>query len=272
MGGWAPLGYDVQERKLVINEAEAKVLLGIFERFSKGDTVTTIVKDLNASGFRNKYGQALDKGRIYKLLRNRVYVGEAVHKGIAYPGEHEAIVPKDLWDKVQAILDEAPRTRAGRSRAQTPALLKGLIFGPTGAAMSPTHTRKNQRLYRYYVSQRVLKEGREACPVGRVPAAEVEAAVIEHLRVLLQSPEVVVSTWRSAREHDAKITETEVRTALQQFDGLWDELFPAEQARIIQLLVERVDVDTDGLRIRLRTEGLGHLFRDIGGQPEARAA
>lgn len=101
-----------------------------------------------------------------------------MHKGTAYQGEHQAIVTQSLWDKVHAILRESPRKRAANTRAQTPALLKGLIFGPTGCAMTPTHTRKGDKLYRYYVSQLILKRGAGACPVGRVPAAEIEGAVV----------------------------------------------------------------------------------------------
>lgn len=82
------------------------------------------------------YGKLVDKGYIYKLLKNRTYIGLAVHKGVAYPGEHEAIVSQALWDKVHSILADSPRQRASRTRAQTPALLKGLIFGPTGRAMT----------------------------------------------------------------------------------------------------------------------------------------
>ncbi len=87
--------------------------------------------------------------------------------------------------------------------------MKGLIFGPTGAAMSPTHTRKGNRLYRYYVSQDVLKRGPEACPVGRVPAAEIEAAVIDHLRGIFRQPEIIVGTWRAARAERDDVTEDE---------------------------------------------------------------
>src|SRR5215471_3076145 len=87
---------------------------------------------------------AFDKGSLYRILRNRVYVGLAVHKGVAYPGEHRAIISQSLWDKVQSILKESPRMRACRSRAATPALLKGLLFGPCGRAMSPTHTRRGR--------------------------------------------------------------------------------------------------------------------------------
>src|SRR4029079_6565121 len=144
MGGWAPLGYDVKDRKLLINEAEAAVVGDIFKRAAKGDSVTTIASELVAEGFRNRYGQVLDKGRIYKLLNNQVYIGDAVHKGTAHLGEHEPIIQKTLWEKVQTTLSESPRVRAGRNRARPPALLKGLIFDANGRAMSPSHTRKGQ--------------------------------------------------------------------------------------------------------------------------------
>ncbi len=271
MGGWAPLGYDVKNRKLVINETEAAVVRRIFERFAKGTPVTAIAKELTAEGFRNKYGQALDKGRIYKLLNNRVYVGDAVHKGTAYPGEHEAIIPQRLWDIVHAILSETPRVRANRHRAQTPALLKGLIFGPDGRAMSPTHTRRGDKLYRYYVSQSVIRGITSDAAITRLPAGEVEAAVIEQIRALLRSPEIVVATWRAARQEIDGLTEAEVRTALERLDPLWDELFPAEQARIVRLLVERVDVAADGMNIRLRVDGLASVFNDLV-EPQQRAA
>ncbi len=110
--------------------------------------------------------------------------------------------------------------------------------------MSPTHTRKGGRLYRYYVSQAVLKQSRDACPVGRLPAAEIEAAVIDQVRGLLRAPEIVVGTWRASKTKVDGLSEEQVRRALQDLDPLWDELFPAEQARIVQLLVERIDVGT----------------------------
>jgi hypothetical protein len=157
---------------------------------------------------------------------------------------------------------EPPQARR-RTRAETPALLKGLLFGPDGAAFSPTHTRKGDRLYRYYVSQTVLKHGAGSCPVGRVPAGEIEAAVIDQLRAVFRQPEIVAGTWKAARAHADDITEADARAALQQLDPLWDELFPAEQARIVALLVERVDIGTDGLNVRLRVDGLGGLAREM---------
>ena len=129
--------------------------------------------------------------------------------------------------------------------------------------MTPAHTRKGGKLYRYYVSTDVLKRDAEACTVRRVPAAEIESAVVDQLRGLLRAPEIIVRTWRAARQSMGDITEAEVREALQRLDPLWDELFPAEQARIVQLLVERVDVSPDGADIRLRTEGLTNLVADL---------
>ena len=168
-----------------------------------------------------------------------------------------------MRDKVHAILQESPRKRAARTRSDTPALLKGLLFGPDGAAFSPTHTRKGGRLYRYYVSQTALKHGAGSCPVGRVPAGEIEAAVIYQLRAVFRQPEIVAGTWKAARVHADDITEADARAALQQLDPLWDELFPAEQARIVALLVERVDIGTDGLDVRLRVDGLSSLTREL---------
>jgi len=205
----------------------------------------------------------LDKGVLYKLLNNRVYIGEAVHKGASYPGEHEAIIDRALWDQVHAILKESPRTRANGTRAQTPALLKGLLFGPDGAAMSPTHTRKAGKLYRYYTSQTAMKRGGSDCPVRQVPAAEIERIVLDQIRKLLQTPEVIVQTWRAACEQDQDVAEDDVRSALLEFDQLWDELFPTEQTRIVELLIERVDLQPDSLNISLKIAGLTSLYSEI---------
>jgi hypothetical protein len=109
--------------------------------------------------------------------------------------------------------------------------------------------------------------------VRRVPAAEIEVAVVDQLRGLLRTPEIIIATWRATRAQDASITETQVREALLNLDPVWDELFPAEQTRIIQLLVERVDVLPDGLELKLRVDGLHSVVTDLrAGEPERRAA
>ncbi len=101
-----------------------------------------------------------------------------------------------------------------------------------------------------------------------MPAAEIEGAVVDQLRGLLRAPEVIVGTWRSARPEIDGLSEAEVGEALEGLDPLWDELFPAEQARIVQLLVERVEVGSDGVDIRLRVDGLASLVHELGGMTD----
>lgn len=117
-------------------------------------------------------------------------------------------------------------------------------------------------MYRYYVSQTVLKHGAGGCPVGRVPAGEIEAEVVDQLRAVFHQPEIVAGTWKAACAHASDISEANIRVALQQLEPLWDELFPAEQARIVALLVQRVDISADGLNVRLRVDGLNYLARE----------
>jgi DNA invertase Pin-like site-specific DNA recombinase len=263
MGGCPPLGYEVKARKLVENPADAAHVRWVFARFIKIGSGTVLASELAERGVTTSRGHRIDKKFIYRMLNNRVYIGEAVHKGTSYPGEHSAIIERETWDKVHAILTESPRKRAARTRADTPALLRGLLYGPDGAAFSPTHTRKGGRLYRYYVSQTVLKHGAGSCPVSRVPAGEIETAVIDQLRAVFRQPEIVSGTWKAARARDGDFAETDVREALMRLDPLWDEFFPAEQARIVTLLVERVDLGTDSLNVRLRMDGLAGLANEM---------
>ena len=172
-------------------------------------------KALQDERVTSKTGRLLNKGDVYKLLNNPTYVGEAAHKGQIFAGEHDAIVARPLWDQVHALLLESPRVRANKNRSQSAAMLKGLIFGMDGRALSPTHTRRGGRLYRYYVAQRVLKAQETGDGlVRRVSAAEIERAVVDQVRALLRQPEIVVGTWMAARAEVPGLTEDEVRDAL----------------------------------------------------------
>jgi DNA invertase Pin-like site-specific DNA recombinase len=276
MGGNPPLGYDIRNRKLVVNEAEAALVRRIFHRFTVIGSATKLVKELNAEGRRTKswvtaagrprQGRPFDKGYLYRLLNNRVYLGEAVHKGVSHRGEHDAIVPGDLWNKVHAILSENWRTRANHARTATPAPLKGLIrCAEHGCAMTPSYTRKKGRQYRYYVCTHATKNGSDTCPVRTVPAGEIEAAVIDQVRALLRTPEMAARIMRAARTaaNGEALNRGEVTESLKQIDAIWEELFPAEQARILQLLVEWLEVGAEGIDLRLRAEGLPSVIAEM---------
>jgi hypothetical protein len=237
----------------------------IFDRFVEVGSATVLARELRREGFRSKQGTLIDKGYLYRLLNNRVYRGEALHKGKAYPGEHDAIIDADLWDRAHAILQESPRKRANNSRAKTPALLKGLIFGENGAAMTPTSTKKGARLYRYYVSMDVIRNretGEETAPM-RLPAGVVEDAVVTEVRRILQTPEVVTQVLAALKRDSVGASEADAIAALHEFNALWSQLFPAEQARIIQLLVRCVTVTTAGLEVDIRREGIAGVIREM---------
>jgi DNA invertase Pin-like site-specific DNA recombinase len=265
MGGYVPLGYDVRDRKLIINEAEAATVQMIFKRFVAIGSATKLAKALVAEGVRTKSGRLVDKGYIYRLLNSRVYPGEATHKGVSYPGEHAPIIDRSLWDKVHSILQISPRLRAANARARTPALLKGLIFTETGCAMTPAFTKKGTRQYRYYVSMDVIRNrplDENPGPL-RLPAPMVEDAVIGEIHRMIRAPEITARTIAALRREGAPVEEAAVVATLAGFERLWGALYPAEQARIVQLLVERITVGTNGIAVDLRKEGLGLVLRDM---------
>ena len=265
MGGYVPLGYDVRDRKLIINEAEAATVRMIFKRFVAIGSATKLAKALVAEGVRTKSGRPVDKGYIYRLLNSRVYLGEATHKDASYPGEHAPIIDRSLWDKVHSILQTSPRLRAANARARTPALLKGLIFTETGCAMTPAFTKKGTRQYRYYVSMDVIRSRALDENPGplRLPAPMVEDAVIGEIHRMIRAPEITARTIATLRREGVKVEEAAVVATLAGFERLWGALYPAEQARIVQLLVERITVSTNGIAVDLRKEGLGLVLRDM---------
>jgi site-specific DNA recombinase len=121
------------------------------------------------------------------------------------------------------------------------------------------------------VTRESTADGSNTCPVTGVPAAEVEGAVLDHIKKLLAAPELVARTWAVAKRESGEITEREVTILLADFATVWSQLFPAEQARIVQLLIERVDVQENALEVRIRAEGLASLVGELR-QDERRAA
>ena len=136
--------------------------------------------------------------------------------------------------------------------------------------MTPSHTRKAGKLYRYYFAIDAIHQGYSECAVRAVPAAEVEEAIIAQVRHLLRTPEIIARTWAAAR-NELQMPEREVVKTVTDFAPLWDELFPAEQARIVRLLVERIDLSPGDMHVRFRTDGLQTLVEELRSR-EKRAA
>jgi len=192
MGGRPPLGYDVRDRKLVLNEEEAAKVRLIFQRYLDVGSVTSLAQTLKLDGIHGKRwvtqkgktcgGSVLSRGALYGLLRNRIYLGEIVHKGEVYPGEHGALLDHDLWDQVQTML-ESHRRRYASGVRENACLLTGLLFDDNGNPMSPTHAvKKDGTRYRYYVSQALLTGNKsEAGSLPRISASAIEGLVVRQL-------------------------------------------------------------------------------------------
>jgi site-specific DNA recombinase len=282
MGGHPPLGYDVRDRRLVVNPAETDLVRLIFRRFLDLGSALLLIRDLNGQDYRTKSwttqagtfraGRPFDKGTVYKILRNRVYIGDAVHKGRCYPGEHEPIIDVATWERVHEVLASNARRRGNEARARTPAPLRGLMrCTHCSSAMTPTHTRRRGRLYRYYVCLGASRRGHDTCPVRSLAASEVETLVLAQVRRLLASPELVARTLGQVRREggaaeDAMVDENEVIEALGALEPDWDELYTAEQARILRLLVERIYVAPDGISVTLHAAGIRSLVAELAGE------
>ena len=209
MGGTVPLGYDVKGRKLVINASEAKTVRLIYRRYLAAGSVHRLRGELERLGIRSKKrvltsgriqgGGSFDRGALYHLLRNRLYRGEVVHKGIAYPGQHEAIVEEELWQAVQQLLSNNLVQRR-RSRTESGAILSGLIFDDRGNRMTPAYTSRRGVRYRYYTSRALLRgDPKQAGSRPRVSADNIEPLIVNAVRHQLHpdatEPAAAPGTW-----------------------------------------------------------------------------
>ena len=278
MGGVPPLGYDVKDRKLVINESEADLVRDIFTRYAEHGSAAQLVRELKIEGRttkswitqtgRHRPGRTIDQQYLFSMLRNRLYLGEISNRGQSYPGQHQAIINREVWDAVHAVIDR--RKRGPRvQHTLNPALLSGLLYAPDGQRMIPSHTtKKGGRRYRYYVPYLYKRQNAGASArsgetgIGSLPAAEIENAVLTQVHQILQAPEMMVAVWQSAQILQECITldEPTIMVAMRQIGTVWDHLFPVEQHRIVRLLIERVQLRADGLDIVWRDDGW-HAFR-----------
>jgi site-specific DNA recombinase len=221
-GGLPPLGYDVDRatRKLIVNEEEANRVRQVFRLYLRERALLPVVRELDRRSWRTKRwvtskgvergGRLFAKTDLYQLLTNVAYLGKVRYKTEIHPGEHRAIVGDETWARVQAILRENGQAGRPTDRTKSGALLAGLLrCRPCGCAMTPAHAAKNGKRYRYYTCTNAQKRGRRACPSRSLPAAEVERFVLGKLG---------------------------------DVNGV-NVAHPADQARLIRALVERVEYD-----------------------------
>ncbi len=266
MGGNVPLGYDVKDRKLLISEPEAATLQLIFRRYAELGSVTLLRAELDRLGIVSKRregaggrlagGQHFSRGALYLMLQNRIYRGEIVHQGAAYPGQHKAILDPELWQIVQGKLTANRRERSLAVGAEAPSLLAGLIVDADGSRMTPTHATKKAKRYRYYVSASLLAgDHPQAQKRMRIPAGDIEGLVLDRLRAFFSS-RTEISDALVPLELDAHALDAALRNAIA-LSKRWHAMPPIEIRSLIQNIVERATVAPDRIEIQLSRVKIG---------------
>ena len=279
MGGRVPTGYDVKERRLVINPKEAAGIRMLFQSYVETGSMTEACRRTNKAGYTTKRnvfsngqisgGTGFDRKNIIHILKNRIYLGEVPHKGRWYPGEHEPIISQELWDRVQAVRTSrtSSEKKAQSKKQSTGSFLNGRIFGPDGIALVGTSTRKGGKRYRYFISNTVNKKGYDHAPLPMIACGELEQVVLDSLGDMLVAPEYMARVERVLQKQGYDKPNSPC-AMLKDIGQVWSLLFPEEQRRLFQLLVERVDVTAEKNHNPL--SGQWAAFSDSGSPGSAR--
>lgn len=209
MGGLPPLGYDVRDKKLVVNSEEAKTVQQLFDRYLDLKSVRKLKAEADRLGLKTKQrvykgkttgDQPFTRGHLYCLLHNPIYVGDISHKGDIFEGQHEAIVDREIWDKAQALLEKQAPSRKSEANVDRRCLLTGLIFDETGDRLCPTYAKRKGRILSYYISKRLMHGSDPDGSGWRLPARDMEASVVDAVATFLENEDQWIAALGSMPE------------------------------------------------------------------------
>jgi site-specific DNA recombinase len=240
LGTGAVLGYDVVDKKYVVNETEAKLVRRVFDLFLKHESCRKVAVALNAEGHRTKVtttkagvrrgGHEWNQKSVYSIVTDPKYAGFIAHKGKLYPGEHQAILEQRLFDKAKAVLN-ANQTFTHKHQLRRFALLRRMLHcGHCGNRVMPTWTTLHGREFRYYCCAQRVREGYDKCPLPSLPAGEIEPVVIDQLRALFRHPDVIARTYREVRKQGAKGQDQATLARLEDLRGRHEQTQKAIRA------------------------------------------
>jgi DNA invertase Pin-like site-specific DNA recombinase len=268
MGGMVPLGYDVVDRKLVVNEPEAEQVRTIYRRYLELGGVAKLANALKADGFVTRVrtakggttygGCAPSNGALFKILTNPIYRGEVRHRDTRYAGQHDAIVPEHLWNAAQVLREKTRRAASTLPQAQKKNPLLGLLTDEHGRRYKAVHTTKARRRYRYYVA----KVAENGVPAARYPADELEQHVAACIDAFLANTQKVLDAVIEPND-DARATEQ----AIANLEVMKDERARMQASTLWRGIVRGVRIESRALQIRIDH----HRLRAQLGVPESAA-
>src|SRR5437762_1695777 len=248
MGGNVPLGYDADERKLVINPAEAETVRRIFALYRELGCVRRVKEEIDRLGLRTKSsttangtergGKSFSRGHLYTLLSNPIYTGQIAHNGQRHPGQQPALIDDASWSIVRDQLATNTSDHRHRAKAAEPSLLAGLLVDPRGERLTASHAVKKGRRYRYYVSAALITDAETDPAQGwRLAAKEIEEAVIRILTDALTNPAKLVERFGAAgmpSDHVPKLLDRAARLTAALGGS------PDERAKLVRELIEKI--------------------------------
>src|ERR1700736_4773755 len=260
MGGNVPLGYDASERTLIVNPADAETVRRIFALYLELGCVRRVKEEADRLGLSTKRsatangtergGKSFSRGHLYNLLSNPIYIGEIAHKGQLYPGQHPVLIDAYTWAAVRDQLAANARDHRRKAHATEPSLLAGVLVNARGERLTASHAVKKGRRYRYYVS---TEAGTDRPQGWRLAAQEIEDAVIKVLADALTRPALLLERFGTAG-----IASDQIRKMLNRATNLAKALnrSPAERAKVVRDLIEKVVIEEEAIMIRVRRRPL----------------
>ncbi len=267
-GGPTPIGYDVTDKKLVVNEPEAKTVRSLFRLYldmgnvralkDEADKRRIVTKRRTQKNGKEVGGKPFSRGNLYQLLSNPIYIGRVRYQGESFRGEHEAIVDQSTWEATREMLAGNASNRSNDRNAKSEPMLSGLIFDETGDRLSPTHTNKNGRHYRYYISRRLMHHADRHKDGWRIPAKEIERVVFEQIKEVLNDHRRLSEIFRSTHISIEEVTDLQSRTA--DVVKSLDDDHGRKRRRFVQTILQRVDVRRGELEITFDRIGLEKAY------------
>jgi len=268
MGGRVPLGYELQERRLVVNAAEAKLVRSLYQRYLELGCVAKLRAELMGAAVLSKRrvsrrgaasgGVAYSRGALYALLKNRLYLGEIVYRGQIYQGEHTALVARAVWERVQQQLARRRKARQDGARSRVPSLLFGLVYDQSGQRYTPTYSSKSARRYRYYVLSAERQQQRDSSPAVRIPAQDLETLVVQRLLGWL-SDKLALLDALSHPGDDTALAQTLLVAASARCRA-WPTLTSEQAREFVRAMVVRVMIRPGTIVIALSKSALRALL------------
>lgn len=251
MGGFVPLGYDLRDRKLLINAKEAQTVQYIYHRYLELGCVRLLKEDLDRNGIYSKVrgqrgGCSFSRGALYRILSSPIYIGQISHKGICHPGQHKAIIDQELWEKVKLLMASNSTEHKSTSRNTASSPLTNKLFDISGERLVSVHVNKKGRRYRYYISQSLRSDPKDASPSGwRLPGQEIEQT-IRHTVLKILHDDVAVA----AALQESGISTHHILSALNVLKKVQDSEY------LIDRFVQRVELSPMGMRLTLSLASL----------------